>query len=81
MRKLIAVSVVFAGLIFAPAANAAITSVFDGDVSCTVQATASASAAAPAPRSTSKAFDGVPIDVNVAFPPAPGHRARRQLSR
>ena len=37
MRKLIAISVVFAGLIFAPAANAAIPSVFGGDVSCAVQ--------------------------------------------
>jgi predicted acyl esterase len=71
MRKLIAVSVVFAGLVFAPAANAAITSVFGGDVSCTVQGDGVRFCGNESPRSTTKAFDGVPIDVNVAFPPAP----------
>ncbi len=71
MRKLIAISVVFAGLIFAPAANAAITSVFGGDVSCSVQTGGVRFCGSTAPRSTSKAFDNVPIDVNVAFPPAP----------
>ena len=71
MRKLIAVSIVFAGLIFAPAANAAITSVFGGDVSCAVQGDGVRFCGNTSPRSTSKAFDGVPIDVNAAFPPAP----------
>ncbi len=73
MRKLIAVSVVFAGLVFAPAANATIDSVFNGDVSCTVQGDGVrfCSNTDPSPRSTTKTFDGVPIDVNVAFPKAP----------
>jgi predicted acyl esterase len=71
MRKLIAVSVVFAGLIFAPAANAAITSVFNGDVSCAEQSDGVRFCGSTTPRSTSKTFDGVPIDVNVALPPAP----------
>ncbi len=71
MRKLIAVTVVFAGLIFAPAANAAITSVFNGDVNCTVQSDGVRFCGSTSPRSTSKAFDNVPIDVNVAFPPEP----------
>ena len=71
MRKLIAVSIVVAGLIFAPAANAAITSVFGGDVSCAVQGDGVRFCGNTSPRSTSKAFDGVPIDVNAAFPKAP----------
>jgi predicted acyl esterase len=71
MRKVIAVSVVFAGLIFAPAANATINSVFGGDVSCTVLGDGVRFCGNESPRSTTKTFDGVPIDVNVAFPPAP----------
>ena len=71
MRKLIAVSVVFAGLIFAPAASADITSVFNGDVSCAVQSDGVRFCGSTSPRSTTKTFDGVPIDVNVAFPPEP----------
>ncbi len=71
MRKLIAVSVVFAGLVCAPAANATITSVFGGDVSCAVQSDGVRFCGNTSPRSTTKTFDGVPIDVNAAFPPAP----------
>lgn len=58
------------------AANAEITSVF-GDtatpVDCAVQAAPNAGIrfCSESPRSTVKSFDGVPIDVNVAFPPEP----------
>ena len=58
MRKLIAVSVVLAGLIYAPAADAAITSVFGGDVTCAVQSDGVRFCGSTSPRSTSKAFDG-----------------------
>ena len=44
---------------------------FGGDVACTVQGDGVRFCGSTTPRSTSKAFDGVPIDVNVAFPPAP----------
>ncbi len=71
MRKLIALSVTFAALVLAPTANATITSVFGGDVSCAVQGDGVRFCGSNAPRSTTKTFDGVPIDVNVAFPPAP----------
>ena len=53
------------------AADAAITSVFGGDVSCTVQDDGVRFCGSSSPRSTTKTFDGVPLDVNVAFPPAP----------
>jgi len=54
-------------------ASAAISDVFDGDVECRVQGDGVrfCSNFDGAPRSTTKTFDGVPLDVNVAFPPAP----------
>ena len=54
-------------------ADGAINAVFTGTptpVPCTVQANGVRFCTA-APRSTVKTFDGVPIDVNVAFPPQP----------
>ncbi|MGK2932308.1 MAG: prolyl oligopeptidase family serine peptidase, partial [Solirubrobacterales bacterium] len=106
MRKLLAVlGVVSAALIFAPSANAVITEVLDGDLTCgvvTTEGNVSSSLgqrwcgsipasvtgrttpaiptqepvppgnpANPAVRSTHKTFDGVPLDVNVAFPADP----------
>ena len=60
------------GVLFAPgAAQAAIPSVFGGQVSCTVQDDGARYCGSSEPRSTAKTWDGVPIDVNVAFPPAP----------
>jgi Acetyl xylan esterase (AXE1) len=53
-------------------APAQIGSVFGGDVSCAVQAGGYRFCGSSSPRSTTQTFDGVPIDVNVAFPPAPG---------
>ena len=67
MRTIIALT----ALLFVPAANATITGVFDGAVTCTVQGDGVRFCGSASPRSTVHAFDGVPIDVNVAFPPAP----------
>lgn len=53
------------------AASAAIPAVFDGAVSCAVQSDGDRMCGSDSPRSTVKSFDGVPIDVNVAFPPEP----------
>src|SRR5262249_4643359 len=58
-------------LLLASVADAAITAVFDGAVACTVQGDGVRFCGSSSPRSTVAAFDGVPIDVNVAFPPAP----------
>ena len=49
------------------AASAAIPSVFNGALTCTVQASQQRVCSGTVP-----SFDGVPIDVNVAFPPASG---------
>ena len=70
--KLVALIVVAGALIGPQAASADITSVFGGDVACTTQSDGVRfCGSAPTPRSTAPAWDGVPIDVNVAFPPAP----------
>jgi predicted acyl esterase len=58
-------------LTFAPAASAEIPNVFGGDVTCEVQGDGVRFCGSTSPRSTTPAWDGVPIDVNVAFPPAP----------
>jgi hypothetical protein len=97
MRKLAVLVAAFAALIFAPAANAAITSVMssnppavglacaevtaEGNVAGSLgqrwcgskpaSNTATLDASLPTARSTVKTFDGVPLDVNVAFPPDP----------
>ena len=52
-------------------AGAVIGSVFGDDVSCTQQPNGYRFCGSNSPRSTTPTFDGVPIDVNVAFPPAP----------
>ena len=52
-------------------ASAAIPSVFGGQVACAVQPDGVRFCGSTQPRSTVKTFDGVPIDVNVAFPPEP----------
>ena len=66
-----ATTVTAALLAVAGAAQAAIPSVLGGDVSCEAQADGVRFCGSDTPRSTSKTFDGVPIDVNVAFPPEP----------
>jgi predicted acyl esterase len=70
-RKLIVLAGCVGALIAPAAAQADIASVFGGDVACTVQGNGVRFCGSTSPRSTTKAFDGVPIDVNVAFPPAP----------
>jgi hypothetical protein len=58
-----------AGLLVPQAADAAIPSVMGGAVTCTVQANGQRFCGTGA--ATVASFDGVPIDVSVAFPPAP----------
>lgn len=73
-RKLIVLCASLAALVAPAAAQAAIPSVLGAagtDVACAVQADGVRFCGSDAPRSTSKAFDSVPIDVNVAFPPEP----------
>lgn len=70
-RKLIVLAVATAALAAPQAAQATITSVFDGDVTCSVESDGVRFCGSTSPRSTSDAWDGVPIDVSVAFPPEP----------
>src|SRR5438876_9091067 len=69
MRRL-ALLVALAGIgLLAPAtAQAEITSVFGGSVPCTTQPDGVRFCGSTTPRSTTPTFDGVPIDVNAAFP-------------
>ncbi len=64
-----ALAVLVAGLAAPQAARASITSALG--VPCTVRADGVRFCGSTAPRSTAPAWDGTPIDVNVAFPPAP----------
>ena len=64
-------------LVAAPSARATVSSVFTagdtspaGGIPCAVQPDGIRLCSA-SPRSTVKTFDGVPIDVNVMFPPEP----------
>jgi hypothetical protein len=75
MRKLVLVSVVLGSLLVAPTAHAAITSALG--ISCStagdgVRECGTGNSAGDTVRSTSPTWDGVPIDVNIAFPPASG---------
>jgi hypothetical protein len=69
MRKLVLVSVVFGSLLAASSAHAAIGSALG--VPCSVAADGVRECGSTSPRSTSSTWDGVPIDVNIAFPPVP----------
>lgn len=70
-RKLIVLAACAGAMVTPAAAQAAIPSVLGGDVTCEAQENGVRFCGSTAPRSTSDAFDGVPIDVNVAFPPEP----------
>jgi hypothetical protein len=70
MRKLMLVSVVFGSLLGASSAQAAIGSALG--VTCTPAGDGVRECGSTSPRSTSPSWDGTPIDVNVAFPPASG---------
>ncbi len=72
MRKLVLVSAIVGSLFAASSAQAAIPSVFGGTVTCTVAGDGVRECGSTAPRSTAASWDGTPIDVNVAFPPASG---------
>ncbi len=74
-RKLIVLAGCVGALLAPAAAEAAIPSVLGGDVTCAVEGDGVRFCGSTTPRSTSKAFDGVPIDVNVAFPPEPANGA------
>lgn len=69
--RLIVLAAFVAALLAPAAAEAAITDVFGGDVICAEQPDGVRFCGSSAPRSTTETFDGVPIDVNAAFPPAP----------
>ena len=71
MRKLAVAIVAIAFFASASSASADITSVFKGDVTCAAQGDGVRFCGSSSPRSTTKTFDGMPIDVNAAFPPAP----------
>ena len=76
-RFVLAAAVVLGALWAAPAANAAIPSVFGGTVTCSVDGVdgvreCGTGTSSTSSRSTTPTWDGVPIDVNVAFPPDPG---------
>lgn len=73
-RRLITFGAIALGaLLVGPATSqAAIPDVFGGAVACTEQGDGSRHCGSSSPRSTVETFDGVPIDVNVAFPAAPG---------
>ena len=72
MRKLVVVVVGICALWLAPAAQAAIPSVFGGAVTCNIAGDGVRECGNSSPRSTVATFDGVPLDINVAFPPDPG---------
>ena len=86
MRKLAVLFALLGGLFIASTAQAAPpTSVFDGDIACTTQVGGAADGQTwcgtgqhnqnADVRSTVESFDGVPIDVNVAFPDEGEHGA------
>lgn len=73
MRRFVLAFVVLGGLMLAPSAHAAIPSVFGGSVTCSVDGVDSVRECGTgisntSTRSTTPTWDGVPIDVNVAFP-------------
>ena len=68
MRKLVVAAVALGALWMAPGAEAAIDDVFGGTVTCALQADNDRICGNTAPRSTAETWDGLPIDVNVAFP-------------
>ena len=69
MGKVIAATVAALTLFAAPNASAAVSDVFGGDVSCTVQGDGTRFCGGS--MTTTKTWDGVPIDVNVALPKEP----------
>jgi predicted acyl esterase len=73
-RLAIAIAMLTFGVLLAlpGGASAAIPGVLDGEVECEVRGDGVRFCGSTSPRSTATAWDEVPIDVNVAFPPEPG---------
>ena len=70
VRKLVVLAALVAAFLVVPsAAQATINSALG--ITCTTQGDGTRECGNASPRSTVPAFDGVPIDVNVAFPKAP----------
>jgi Acetyl xylan esterase (AXE1) len=69
--RLAILAAAIATLAFPHGAEAAVTSVFGGDVSCATQPDGTRFCGSSSPRSTTETFDGVPIDVNLGLPRAP----------
>jgi dienelactone hydrolase len=69
LRKATVLAAALGTLAIVPAAQAEVTSVFDGAVSCTTEAGGVRFCGGA--ETTVPTFDGVPIDVNVALPPEP----------
>jgi predicted acyl esterase len=68
-RRLAVMAAMLGTFAIAPAAHAEVTSVFDGAVACSTEADGTRFCGGS--NTTVPTFDGVPIDVNVALPPAP----------
>ncbi len=73
MRRMLVSVALAAGLLVPSSAEAAINSVMGGAVACAVQANGQRFCGTGA--ATVASFDGTPIDVSVAFPPAPASGA------
>src|SRR5688500_13067558 len=71
MRRFAIAAAMLGVLWAAPSAQAAIPSVFGGTVTCSVDADGVRECGNSSPRSTTPTWDGVPLDINVAFPPEP----------
>ncbi len=69
MRRMLVAAALAAGLLVPSAAEAAIPSVMGGAVACAVQGNGQRFCGTGV--ATVASFDGTPIDVSVAFPPAP----------
>ena len=73
MRKLAVAGIMLGVLWVAPAAHAAIPNVFGGALTCSVDGDGTrecgTGVSSTSSRSTVPTWDGVPVDINVAFPP------------
>src|SRR3954451_18671938 len=67
-RYAIACTLVVCAMVLPAGAGAEVTSVFGGDVACATRPDGVRFCGSTETRSTTKTFDGTPINVNVAFP-------------
>ena len=68
MRRFVVAAVVLGALVDRPERAGRDPDVFGGAVTCTLQGDNDRVCGNTSPRSTAPTFDGIPIDVNVAFP-------------